>query len=164
MELENYYDFMSEVLQRPLTAKETEYVKMWFGAEVALPTITRAYGAMMKYCEKISFAYMAKVIESSVSVACANGADNYRYLEPLSDETRQYVINKIERGEKNPYHSIMAVLEYRVNSNSLEDEKTERERYKKRFCLGDEKWIEELFSLCYKRMMKKESTKRRLRK
>lgn len=62
--LEEYIAFMTEVFQRNLRLSELNRIKEWLKQDVSLSEITRAYGTMMKKCDKASFAYMAKIIEN----------------------------------------------------------------------------------------------------
>ena len=57
--------------------------------------------------------------------------NDYSYLSGLSKEAQEIIIAKIERGEVNLYHSIMAVLEGRRNRECLQDCEKEKKHYRK---------------------------------
>lgn len=57
--------------------------------------------------------------------------DDYSYLSGLSPEAQQIIITKVEQGEVNLYHSIMAVLEGRRKRENLRDCVTENKHYRK---------------------------------
>lgn len=62
--IEEYIIFMTEVFQRNMKMSELSQIKSWDEQEVPFSEITRAYGIMMKACERPSFPYIAKVIEN----------------------------------------------------------------------------------------------------
>ena len=55
--------------------------------------------------------------------------NNYKYLNGLSKEAKQTIISKINSGEVNLYHSIMAVLEGRRKRGELQNREAERKYY-----------------------------------
>lgn len=85
--------------------------------------------------------------------------DDYRYLDEVSLETKQLVIDLVKKGEKNLYHSIMAI----IDANKGEFTTTEQlwEYYSKRFgkkrsyIFSFEPQIKELIWLCLIRMDRK---------
>lgn len=58
-------------------------------------------------------------------------ANDYSYLSGLSPEAQKVIIDKVERGEPNLYHSIMAVLGNRRQRECLKDFETEKKHYRK---------------------------------
>lgn len=56
--------------------------------------------------------------------------DIYSYLRGLSQEAQEIIITKIERGETNLYHSIMAILAGREKHGTLKDRETENKHYR----------------------------------
>lgn len=58
--------FLENVFQRTLKQSESEYIKLWASKQIPLWDIVRAYGVMMKKCEKPSFLYMAKILENEI--------------------------------------------------------------------------------------------------
>lgn len=59
-----YVDYLSEVFGRYLKHYEEVIVEFWVKWEVSYSEMTRAYGLMMRNCEKPSFPYMAKIIQN----------------------------------------------------------------------------------------------------
>lgn len=59
-----YMYFTESMYQTVLKKSEQEYVLLWEECEVPLWVIARAYGKMMKNCDKQSFNYMAKIIHN----------------------------------------------------------------------------------------------------
>lgn len=55
--------------------------------------------------------------------------NNYKYLNGLSKEAKQTIISKVNSGEVNLYHSIMAVLEGRRKRGELQNREAERKYY-----------------------------------
>ncbi len=47
--------------------------------------------------------------------------DQYKYLNPLSTETQELILALIDEGEKNLYHSIMAVIGGTVTFKSVNE-------------------------------------------
>lgn len=60
----DYVTFLSEVFERRIRGHEVVYLEFWAKWDVTYPEITRAYGLMMRNCEKPSFPYMAKIIQN----------------------------------------------------------------------------------------------------
>lgn len=82
--------------------------------------------------------------------------DEYAYLR-VSDEAKQFVINLIERGEPNLYHSLMAVL---ANMRGIEKEEFKEFYFnkhgnKKPYLLADQKLVEEVMDLCWDNYQRK---------
>lgn len=104
----------------------------------------------------------AKLIVKDKSTNAVNGVkeEDYPYLNPLSDETKCFVLGKIRNSDPNPYHSIMAVLENRYKSGKMSlILETEFEYYinRKNISENDIPFYRELFDLCWKRFLKKRS-------
>lgn len=57
--------------------------------------------------------------------------NDYNYLNGLSPQAQEVIINKIDNGEINIYQSIMAVLGSRHHKEQLKDCETEKRRYMK---------------------------------
>ena len=86
-------------------------------------------------------------------IYCKRDNCDYQYLSALSDEAFNYVVGLINKGEKNMYHSMMAILsshnfdsvsefcEYYIEKNS---------EMRPQWCMSDNRpYIEELSKLCY---------------
>ena len=87
--------------------------------------------------------------------------DIYSYLRGLSPEAQEIVIAKIEQGEVNLYHSIMAVLANREKHRTLKDRETENKHYrefsKRKTDLSDisEPVFDEIFNYVFARFERK---------
>lgn len=81
--------------------------------------------------------------------------DEYKYLDELTDETRKMIIDDLEAGKKNLYHSVMACLQNRINNgNFSRSEEREAEYYIFRQKVPEDRKekIREIVFLCYKRL------------
>ena len=89
--------------------------------------------------------------------------EGYGYLRELSPAARGFVISKIEEGEPNIYHSIMAVLERKTN----EPKEQVMEYYYAKFALKRDyiknNWglVCEVFNLCWRNWQRKIAVKNR---
>lgn len=86
--------------------------------------------------------------------------NDYGYLNNLSEEAKNLVIVLVDKGEKNLYHSIMAVIDSQKHKNKNVSLKTIKQYYKKRFEKREyiqKSWplIDEIFNLCWKRYVAK---------
>lgn len=83
--------------------------------------------------------------------------DNFRYLNGLSLETRNLVIGEVKVGNKNLYHSVMAVLmnKYQKGTISIVDE--EVQFYINKYDVDEEfqPLLKELICFCYNKIEKK---------
>ena len=80
--------------------------------------------------------------------------DNYAYLNYVSPEVKQFVIDMIEQGEKNIYHSIMAVLSCKPNLN-LDDFTNyyfEKNKVKRPYLMENQTLVNELIAYCWKKL------------
>lgn len=90
----------------------------------------------------------------------SSGGHDYTYLDDLSQEAKNLVIVLVDKGEKNLYHSIMAVIDGQVKKNKNVSKGTVKEYYRKRFENRDHvkhswKLVSEVFDLCWKRYQSK---------
>lgn len=85
--------------------------------------------------------------------------DDYQYLDELSPETKQLVIDLVNSGEKNLYHSIMAMIG--VKGGEFESTEQLWDYYSKRlgktrpYICEFEPQVRELIELCWGRMKKR---------
>ena len=81
--------------------------------------------------------------------------DNYSYLNVFSKQTKEFVINEVNNGNVNIYHSIMSVLGNRYKAYKLEEFQFEFDNYmkKKKFSSDKKNMVEEIFSYCYNRIV-----------
>lgn len=88
--------------------------------------------------------------------------DNFRYLNGLSLETRNLVMGEVKAGNKNLYHSVMAVLMHRCQKGRIRTVEKEVQSYINRYDIDIEiqPLIEELVHFCYKRVMNKNQYKK----
>lgn len=85
--------------------------------------------------------------------------DDYRYLDELSPEAKQLVINLVNDGDKNLYHSIMAVIECNrgrfTSINQLWEYYSKRFGKERSYIYKYEDEIREVMELCLIRMDRK---------
>lgn len=86
--------------------------------------------------------------------------NDYSYLNGLSDEAQKAIINQIDCGKKNIYHSIMAVLDGRRKKGVLKDCESEKKYYlsysKRKTDLTDiDEYYDEIFTYVYQRYINK---------
>lgn len=79
--------------------------------------------------------------------------DEFRYLNSLSEEAKQFVISLVEAGEPNLYHSIMAVLNNKKGATKEEIEKFYFAKYetKRPYLIEKRKLVDEVIDLCWKK-------------
>lgn len=110
--------------------------------------------------ELITFCYK-KCYEKTHAITTGNKNntinDDYRYLEPLSKETKDFIITQVNNGGKNLYHSIMAVLMNKFHKETIADLETEKALYMKKYNIEEmhKEIICEIMDLCYERAKRK---------
>lgn len=77
--------------------------------------------------------------------------DEYAYLNHVSPEAKQFVQDMIQQGEKNIYHSIMAVLQTRpqLNLADFTDYYFEKNRAKRPYLAENQTLVSELIAYCW---------------
>lgn len=100
------------------------------------------------------FEVVSKFIKQKVgSNFHSESDDEFRYLSPLSEEAKQFVISLVEKGEPNLYHSVMAVLNNKRGATKEEIEKFYFEKYetKRPYLIEKRKLVDEVMELCWKK-------------
>ena len=79
--------------------------------------------------------------------------DEYAYLNHVSPEAKQFVQDMIQQGEKNIYHSIMAVLQNRpqMNLEDFTDYYFDRNKLKRPYLMENQALVTELITYCWKK-------------
>lgn len=102
---------------------------------------------------KASYLNKNSLVEEKSEETCV---DDYRYLDKVSESAKNLVIDLVNKGEKNIYHSIMSIIG--VNRGKFKSEDQLWEYYSKRFgrerpyIYTHEDEIKEIISLCLIRM------------
>ena len=80
-----------------------------------------------------------------------------RYLAPLSNDARQFIIDLLDKGEKNIYHSVMAVLDKHPDLTKEEVTRYYFDKYEKRrpFLAENKGLVCEIINLCWERQRRK---------
>lgn len=98
------------------------------------------------------FELLTKFIRSHTPInAEPRGKDGYSYLSRLSPEARRLVISIAERGEKNIYHSVMAVIDSKpqLSLQELKDYYFKKYGQKRPYLLENESYVFEVIELCW---------------
>lgn len=79
--------------------------------------------------------------------------DAYAYLNYVSPEAKQFVQNMIQQGEKNIYHSIMAVLQTRpqLNLADFSDYYFNKNKFKRPYLIENQTLVNELIAYCWRK-------------
>ena len=120
---------------------------------VALDTIWRACTPQQKEAIRDNFKRLSGFIRDHTKVQTK--ADNYSYLNALSAEAKSFVIELVNSGEKNLYHSFMSV----INNPSRADFSKEQIRAayfemfadKRPYLKQHENYVLEVLDLCWRR-------------
>lgn len=100
------------------------------------------------------FELLTKFIRSHTPISAEpRGKDGYAYLSRLSPEARQFVISIAERGEKNIYHSVMAIIDNKpqFSQQELKDYYLQKYGEKRPYLLENESYVSEVIELCWNR-------------
>ena len=86
--------------------------------------------------------------------------EDFGYLNGLSDEAKDLVISLVERGDKNLYHSIMAIVNSQVKKKRNIKANQVKQYYKDKYAYRQyvlEYWdlVSEVFDLCWSKYHKK---------
>ena len=81
------------------------------------------------------------------------GQDEYAYLNHVSPEAKQFVKDMIQQGEKNIYHSIMAVLQTKpqLNLADFTDYYFDKNRAKRPYLIENKALVSELIAYCWRK-------------
>lgn len=92
----------------------------------------------------------------------ADNDDEFRYLNSISDEAKQFVISLVENGEPNIYHSIMAVLNNKKNITMEEIKNFYFAKYgmKRPYLCEKRELVNEVIELCYRNFYFKNRNKK----
>ena len=89
-----------------------------------------------------------------------NTYDDFGYLNYVSKEAKQFVIDRVNAGNKNVYHSIMATLGNRIQHNTIKPFEEEYAFYlqkakKHDFTESELPYVREIFEYCYTKGLEK---------
>ena len=76
---------------------------------------------------------------------------NYAYLNGISEEAKQFVISVVNKGEKNIYHSIMAILggKSQLSKEELKAYYFQKYRTKRPYLIENSDLVSEVINLCW---------------
>lgn len=129
---------------------------------IALNRIWKSCSLEQKMEIKTDFEVLAKYIRANYDQKMSkpkrheSGSDvrdEYAYLNDVSPEAKQFVKDMVQQGEKNIYHSIMAVLQNRPQMN-LEDFTHyyfDRNKLKRPYLMENQALVTELITYCWKK-------------
>lgn len=124
----------------------------------ALNAIWKSCSPEQRSMLKSDFEIVAKFIKKHHYHKCSVSAnDYYEYLNGISDEAKQFVISAVNEGEKNIYHSVMAILSNKPNLSEKELEEYYFNKYgsKRLYLLENTSLVCEVISLCWHRFHSK---------
>ena len=131
----------------------------------ALNEIWKSMSQEDKEKNKDNFKIVAEYLKNSdlylaVQSSLENKAtDAYSYLNELSPKSKNFVIGVVNAGDKNIYHSIMAIIESRRDTMPTVDSLwlyySNRFGVCRRYILDHEEEVREIISLCLSRMERK---------
>lgn len=101
------------------------------------------------------FKVVAEFIKENVCITGKSAPkDGYGYLNALSTEAKQFVILKVNSGERNIYHSIMAVLDGKPELSKSEVESYYFKRFSRSrpYLEENRDLVCEILDLCWDRM------------
>ena len=113
------------------------------------------YDAFKTLSEYVKFNYVVKKAEDER----VDHQDNYKYLNNVSAKAKQLVIDLVDKGEKNLYHSMMAIID--AKKNEITSVEQLWNYYSKRFggarsyIYTYENEIKEIMQLCLDKYNKK---------
>ena len=99
------------------------------------------------------FEIVAQFIKENTLKTCSTAKDEYKYLSEVSQATKEFIISIVDRGEKNIYHSCMAVINNHPTSTKEELITYYLNTYspKRPYLLEHEQCLREVFDLCWTR-------------
>ena len=105
---------------------------------------------LFEYC----YERLAKDYEPKEKGNEENTGEYFGYLDCVSQEAKEFVINRVHNGNKNVYHSIMAVLNNRIRHKTVEPLEEEYAFYLKKakkhdFTETELPYVREIFEYCY---------------
>ena len=142
---------------------EYKYSEEWVALNAIWLSMSKAqreanYDNFKIVTEFIKASYLNKnsLAEEKSEETCV---DDYRYLDKVSESAKNLVIDLVNKGEKNIYHSIMSIIA--INRGEFKSEDQLWEYYSKRFgrerpyIHAHENEIKEIINLCLIRMDRK---------
>lgn len=92
----------------------------------------------------------------------SDDADEYRYLNGISSEAKQFVISLVDKGERNIYHSIMSVLMNKPNMTleALEEYYFDKFGERRPYLSENAPLVREVIALCWKKKNYKRKRRR----
>ena len=118
----------------------------------SLNAIWKSCSPEQRFMLKSDFEIVAKFIKKHTYHKCSDSAnDDYAYLNSISDEAKQFVISVVDEGEKNIYHSVMAILNNKSNLSEKELKEYYFNKYgsKRPYLLENTSLVCEVISLCW---------------
>lgn len=121
----------------------------------ALNLIWKRCSSEQRVMLRSEFEIVSKFIKENV---CTTGKvapkDGYGYLNALSIEAKQFIILKVNSGERNIYHSIMSVLDNKPDLTKNEVKKYYFERFSRSrpYLEENRELVCEILNLCWDRM------------
>ena len=131
---------------------------------IALDNIWKSISRELKEQNREHFKIVAEMIKERYAVVDTeievdSLEDDYRYLNEVSPEAKQLVIDLVNDGDKNLYHSIMAVIETHrgefTSINQLWQYYSKRFGKERSYIYRYEDEIREIIELCLIRMDRK---------
>lgn len=98
------------------------------------------------------FKLVSSFVSEKVGLKFIGGCDDsFRYLNPLSDEAKQFVISLVAKGEPDLYHSIMAVLNNKRGATKEEIKEFYYKKYefKRPYLKENCQLVDEVMELCW---------------
>ena len=118
----------------------------------ALNAIWKACTTEQKTQLKSDFKVVAKFIREKHSLNTQSSVDhNYAYLNGISEEAKHFVISVVDKGEKNIYHSIMAILSTKsqLRKEELKAYYFQKYRTKRPYLIENSGLVTEVINLCW---------------
>ena len=120
---------------------------------IALDTIWRSCTPYQKEFLRKEFKLLSCFIREHARLQ--SEADDYGYLNALSPEARSFVIDLVKSGEKNLYHSFMAIINNPKRANYTKEEirSLYYKKYsnKRPYLKTHEDYVLEVLDLCWSR-------------
>ena len=129
----------------------------------ALNRIWKSCTAEQRDVMRNEFELVGKFIGQKVGLKFHSESDDeFRYLNSISDEAKQFVISLVEQGEPNLYHSIMSVLSNKRNATKEEIKDFYFMKYgiKRPYLYIKRELVDEVIELCCRNFYLKQQNKK----
>ena len=129
--------------------------------EAALNSIYIRCDSHLQKTLQPEFQLLEKFIKGEQVVLPNNPAgsnDNFKYLNGISVEAKNLVISLVNNGDKNLYHSIMAIINYQMHKNPKLSLNQGKKYYKnkysyRQYIVTEWNMVDEVFNLCWERYL-----------